>query len=324
MLIGVLFAGIAAAPLRAEDLILPEASLLASPEAELVTPQETHDSLSPSHDPYFSDWHNSRGKQPNLDCYGDCWTWQLLPEGLLFRSYLAGPKESRISSFWFHDKDHGWLWDSTLGGRVGILRHGTRNAYRPEGFQIDIEGAGMPRLDPQEERDLVAADFRFGVPITYALGVFETKLAYYHLSSHLGDEFMFKNPGFPRVNYSRDVIVFGLAAYLNEDVRVYAEAGYACYTSGGAEPWEFQTGVEFSPAYPTGIHGAPFAAINYLAREEVDFGGTLSAQAGWQWRGFGSRHMFRAGMQYQVGKSTQLQFFNRNEEQLGLALWYDY
>lgn len=316
------------APLAAQVLQLPEPSVLLAPEGEFVPPGvEALPQPTPSYDAYFSDQQtvmHAWPQQQSWSNYGEPWTWQLMPNGLVYRSYLAGPKESRISSYWFHEKNAGWLWDATLGGRVGLLRHGTRNAYRPEGFQIDIEGAGMPRLDPEENRDLQSADFRFGVPLTYAMGIFESKLAYYHLSSHLGDEFMLKNPGFPRVNYSRDVIVLGLAAYLSEDVRIYAEAGYAFYYSGGAEPWEFQMGAEFSPAYPTMAHGSPFAAVNFLSREEVNFGGTFTAQTGWQWRGFGSRSLMRAGVQYQAGKSPQLQFFDRNEEQLGLALWYDY
>jgi hypothetical protein len=320
-------AAISAGPaLRAQELVLPQADVLPAPEAPWVPPVPEPIAVPEDpFDPYLHDQNRTRSSpQHRWDCYGDCWTWQVLPEGLVFRSYLAGPKESRISTFWFHEKDVGWLWDATLGGRVGLLRHGSQNAYRPEGFQVDIEGAGMPRLDPEEERDLISTDFRFGVPLTYALGIFETKLAYYHLSSHLGDEFMLKNPGFPRINYSRDAIVLGLAAYLTDELRVYAEAGYALYNSGGSEPWEFQFGAEFSPAYPTFSRGAPFAAMNVLAREEVDFGGTFTAQAGWQWRGFGSRHLLRAGVQYQVGKSPQLEFFDRDEEHLGLALWYDY
>jgi hypothetical protein len=310
-----LVAVLTASRVCAQELVLPPAEGFVSPVDPLTSPMP---------DPYFSDQHELLGSSQAWDCYGDCWTWQILPEGLIYRAYLAGPKESRISSFWFHDPDAGWLWDITLGGHAGIVRYGGQNAFRPEGFQLDIEGAGMPRLDPEEERDLVSADFRFGVPLTYAMGMFESKLAYYHLSSHLGDEFMLKNPLVERINYSRDVLVLGLAAYLTEDLRVYAEAGYALYNSGGSEPWEFQLGAEFSPAYPTFSRGTPFAAVNLLSREEVDFGGTFSAQAGWQWRGFGSRHLLRAGVQYQVGKSPQLEFQARDEEQLGLALWYDY
>ncbi len=67
----------------------------------------------------------------------------------------------------------------------------------------------------------------------------------------------------------------------------------------------------------------PFLAVNGHLREEVDFGGNLSLQAGWLWRGI-SGHVFRMGMLYFNGKSDQFEFFNRDEEKIGLGLWYDY
>ena len=286
-------------------------------------PDELHDAF----DPYYSDqehlwsWTN---ELPQLGGNRGQWTWQALPEGLAYRSYLAGIKESRFSSVWFYEDDAGWLWDVSLGGRVGLLRYGTANSFRPEGWQLDIEGAAFPRLDPQEDRDLVAVDFRFGVPLTYAFGIYEAKLAVYHLSSHLGDEFALKHPEVTRINYSRDVFVLGGAVYLSEDVRVYGEMGYAVIYDGGSEPWEFQFGAEYSPARPTRPHGTPFVAMNTHLREEVDFGGEFTLQAGWQWRGRGGRHLFRLGAQYYNGKSPQYQFMHVNEQQLGLGLWYDY
>ena len=33
------------------------------------------------------------------------------------------------------------------------------------------------------------------------------KLAYYHISAHIGDEFLERNPTFERVNYVRDAAV---------------------------------------------------------------------------------------------------------------------
>ncbi|NIL96082.1 MAG: DUF1207 domain-containing protein, partial [Planctomycetales bacterium] len=47
-------------------------------------------------------------------------------------------------------------------------------------------------------------------------------------------------------------------------------------------------------------------------------------QAGWAWRGSGTGSLFRAGLQYYNGKSSQFQFFNESEQQTGFALWYDY
>ena len=71
------------------------------------------------------------------------WTWQSLPQGLIYRSYLAGPKEPRLGAQAINIDDEDWDWtlDGTLGARVGILRYGTRDPIWPVGFQIDIEGA---------------------------------------------------------------------------------------------------------------------------------------------------------------------------------------
>src|SRR5690606_26754469 len=149
----------------------------------------------------------------------------------------------------------------------------------------DIEGAAFPRLDLEDNRDLISADFRFGMPLTFGYGRLQTKFAYYHLSSHLGDEYLEKNPTAVRINYSRDVFVLGASYDLTDSLRIYSEVGWAFYTSGGSEPWEAQFGIDYSSPYPTGFRGAPFFAVNGRIREEVDWGGNITAQVGWQWRG---------------------------------------
>lgn len=256
--------------------------------------------------------------------YDGTWQHQVLPDGLIYRSYLAGVKEPRFAGQWVHDVDLGWMWDITLGGRVGVLRYGTTCVDHPEGWQLDMEGAGMPRLDlSRRERDLIASDFRFGVPLTYGRGSYQTKFAYYHLSSHLGDEFMVRHATLERRNYSRDVIVWGHSYFLTADVRVYGEAGWAFTYDGGTEPWEFQVGIDYSPAKLTGQRGSPFVAINGHLRQEFDFGGNIVVQTGWQWRGY-SGHLFRIGMHYFQGMSDQWELFDQFEDKLGFGVWYDF
>lgn len=255
--------------------------------------------------------------------YGDYWTWQFLPDGLIYKSYLAGGKESRFASQWIYEQQRGWLWDVTFGGRVGVLRYGTLDAAWPEGWQLDIEGAAFPRLSLERDRDLVAADFRFGVPLTFRRGRWEGKVSYYHLSSHLGDEYQQTFPEAQRVNYVRDGFVLGVALRPLPDLRLYAEAGWAFYFDGGSRPWQFQFGIDYSPWERAGVFGAPFFAINGRIREEVDFAGSLAVQTGLQWRGQ-SGHLLRFGLHYLNGKSDQRQFFAEHEEQIGVGLWYDY
>jgi len=255
----------------------------------------------------------------------DVFTLQLLPDGLIYHSYLAGVKESRISGTPFYEKHAGWLLDVTLGGRVGILRYGTMDSQSPQGWQLDIEGAAFPRLALAHNWDLESADFRFGVPLTWGRGNRQVKLAYYHLSAHLGDELAIREPGrlAKRINYSRDVIVLGYSVNPYPTWRLYGEAGWAFYSDGGSEPWEFNFGTELTIPYESYLQGSPFVALNGNIRQEVDYGGNFTLQAGWLWQG-DSGHRLRVGLHYLVGKSNQYQFFNQNEQQIGFGTWYDY
>lgn len=268
-------------------------------------------------EPYFDLDHF----RPEAHSTGDDWSYQSLPNGLVYRSYLANPKDSRLSTQFIHPRDN-WLWDATVGGRFGVLRYGTRDAVRPEGFQWDVEGSGQVRLDLENNVDVQSVDFRGGTALTYGVGRHGFKFGYYHLSSHLGDEFLLKNPGFPRLNYARDVLVVGYSIFATPDLRFFAEGGWAFYTSV-SKPWEFQFGTEWVPSYPTGPRGAPFVAVHGQLREELDFGGTLTAQAGWAWRGDDSSNLLRAGFHYQNGGSSQLSFYRDFEQQVGFGLWFD-
>ena len=256
-------------------------------------------------------------------CRSDVWSYQVLPEGLLYKSYLAGVKEPRFAGQWVHEKGQGWIWDLTLGGRVGIIRHGNEDPLHPEGWQFDMEGAALPRLDFGDRMDLVACDYRFGLLMTHARGRHHTKCGYYHLSSHLGDEYMLRYPDAVRINYVRDSIILGHAVYVTDDVRLYAETSWAFSANDGAEPWEFQFGAEYSPACPTGLRPVPFMAINGHLREELDYGGNVVVQSGLQWRG-DTGHLLRVGVHTYVGMSDQQEFYNEYESKVGMGIWYDY
>lgn len=268
----------------------------------------------------------------NQVCVGDlpanytpAWTWQVVPAGLIYRSYLAGPRESRLSSIYnWNTKNGNKVWDFTLGGHVGLLRYGTTEGPRPGGFQLDVEGAAFPRLDGENDMDLIATDFRGGFPLTFGYGPLEMKGGYYHTSSHLGDEFMIKNPTYPRINYVRDEIIFGLAWRIRPSFRVYGDAGYAFHRDGGVEPWAFNVGAECSELGPTDLRGAPFFAVNGHIREDYGWCGSVNAQAGWQWRGYGPGHLLRLGVNYFNGITEEYALGNVFEELVGIAAWYDY
>ena len=248
---------------------------------------------------------------------------QIVPQGLIYRSYLASAKQSRMRGIWHGDFHEGKIWDITLGGQTGLYRRGSTGNRRPTGFQIDIEASAQLRLDRNNDEDLDATDYRFGIPFTWGNEVYQTKIAYYHISSHVADEFLVNNPGFTRLNFVRESIVWGHSYYLNPELRIYGEVGYA-FIRDVAGPFEFQFGVDYSPAFCTGSRGAPFAAFNCHLREELDFGGNIVAQIGWAWRNSPASGLLRMGFEYYNGYDDQFSFFKNSQQKIGFGAWFDF
>ena len=263
--------------------------------------------------------------EPMGDRYDDGWEWQWVPAGLIYHSYMAGPHEPRAGITAFSDGEGGAFADATLGGRVGFVKFGNFDPVHSEGWQLDFYGAAIARLDLKSKEDLDACDYVFGFPITYGNDQWQFKFGYTHLSSHLGDELALRNINLliNRVNYVRDSLLFGTSYYPIPAWRVYGEASLAFHHDGGAGAWETQFGTELSKPGPTGNHSTPFVAFNGRVREDESVCGDANIQAGWLRRGILGQTL-RYGVDYYNGKSSQSEFFDNWEHQIGVGLWYDF
>ncbi|WP_310821060.1 DUF1207 domain-containing protein [Stratiformator vulcanicus] len=256
-------------------------------------------------------------------CDDCCYRWHLLPEQVLFKPYIAGIRTPRMAAEIVHDYVSGEnYFDSALGGTVGVWRYGT-GGLRPDGWQMDVSAAAFLRQNASQELDVDAVDFRVRVPITYRQGSTAFQFGYDHISSHAGDEFLKRNPGFVRLNYLRDSLIFAIRQDLTDDLNVYAEIDYAV-NFDIAEPWVFQFGAEYSPFLEHGWNGAPVVAVNTQLREDLDFDPSISVIAGWQWLSPETDNIIRLGLRYYRGYSQQYSFFNQREELLGVGLYYDF
>lgn len=255
----------------------------------------------------------------------NCYRNRVLPSGLLYRSYIAAPHEPRFSSAVLFDHSTGTSrWDATLGSRVGLLRRDRPPRMDLDAWQIDIEGAAMVRLDPQEKMDLESADYRFGLLWTGKRDNLAVKFGYFHVSSHIGDEFLIKNPTFQRINYVKESLIMGASLQASPEWRIYGELAWAVIATGGAEPWQLQTGAEYARLASCPTRGAPFTAINVQMRQEVDFAPGISILSGWQWKSPETAKTFRLGLQFFNGPSNQYEFYQQNDSQLGFGAWYDF
>ena len=254
----------------------------------------------------------------------DDWDWRLLPTSVIYPSYWAAPKEPRFGGTHFFNGKGELIEEGVLGARFGLLRYGTPSDTVPQGWEWDVEGAAFPRLLPYDEFSMQACDYRIGTDFSYGVGPWRFRFGYYHLSSHVGDEYMIAHPEFVRVRYKRETLIGGVSNYPADWARLFFECGCAFDVAGEAKPLEFIFGTDLGTTEPTGLGGAPFAALAVHLRQEVDFGGNFTAQTGWMWRDKPFGHVFRVGFQFLTGYNPEDEFYRVYEQQYGLGLWYDF
>ncbi|HVJ81145.1 MAG TPA: DUF1207 domain-containing protein [Planctomycetia bacterium] len=249
--------------------------------------------------------------------------WTLLPRTLLWEPPLANPREPRTFLKFGSpdgDSDLGGV-DGAAGGQFGLVRRGP-NCFENEGIQLDAFIAAFARFDGQE---VVAADYRAGLPLTYAKGGWQAKIAYEYTSSQFGDSrpatLLLAEP-----DLEKHEGVLGLAYRWANVLRVYGQTGYAFSQSAAYldERWRFNLGAEWSEQCPTGCVGQPFAALDLQWREDHDFDTDTSLQLGWQWRSEKRGRSPRIALEIARGRSPYGQLRLFRERWIGFAALWDW
>ncbi|WP_032739943.1 DUF1207 domain-containing protein, partial [Chlamydia psittaci] len=72
----------------------------------------------------------------------------------------------------------------------------------------------------------VNSDFFVAGLLGFAVDKWSFRLRLWHLSSHLGDEFLLTHPDFPRFNLSDEGIDVFASLHYNPQIRLYGGVGY--------------------------------------------------------------------------------------------------
>jgi hypothetical protein len=247
--------------------------------------------------------------------------WQRLPIELLFEPPLANQRAPRMAAKFTNLNNESTI-ETAIGGQFGIYRLAPIDRIH-EGIQIDGMAAVFTRFN--ERRLLVTSDFRAGVPLTYAKGPWQARLAYEHTSTHLGDEFIAVSDR-AQVPHVRDEIVLGLARRFFDQLRLYGEVGLSFITSDviGDNIDRYDWGIEWSRQCTTNWKGRPFAAFDMDLRSDQDYTPNLTVQLGWQWKEMAHRRSGRIALEFYDGKSPYGQFFLDDEDWIGLGFYFDW
>lgn len=258
-------------------------------------------------------------------------TWQgtvinALPGGFLWAPPLASKREPRMQVLGSSLKNYAgdYTLDTSIGGTVGLFRADV--AGRDASYQLDLFGVVHTRLTPE---DLIAADYRFGVPLTARWGDWHAKLAYEHTSAHVGDEYLRNFPATPIPGWAKDEVVVGIGRYFADQLRLYGQVSYAFFYDlpqpHGESRWRFDYGAEWADLRPSGWAGTPFAAVHVFHRGDQDYVANFTAQVGWLWRNPYQRlASVRLFAEYYSGRSSFGQFDQTREQFYAVGVACDY
>jgi hypothetical protein len=92
-------------------------------------------------------------------------------------------------------------------------------------LQIELEGGLWACFDPcTESAPLINADYYGGLSVTYAICNWSFRMRFFHISSHIGDEYLLNHPRFHRRNPSAETWDFYFSHDLTDEIRYYGGA----------------------------------------------------------------------------------------------------
>lgn len=239
----------------------------------------------------------------------------------LFQPLLADPRGVNYTLGWRSgDRVMGnKCVDVSLGDDFPIYRW--LDLFLGGDLQIGIE-AGIwsvfnmdPHPNPDGGTELVNTDFFAGIPLTYARDQWSFRFRLYHISSHLGDEYMVNHPNVKRLNPSIEAIDLAAAYQVTESLRFYVIPG-AIVHSDPTFPWQpmyIQYGMESSfletKFEKQKLYGALYIALHFRNYQQLNWNFDGTYRGGYEFtklQGIGRR--LRLYIEYHHGYSLEGQF----------------
>jgi hypothetical protein len=261
-----------------------------------------------------------------------------LPRGDVFCPIIADPKSARSFVSLLRHESGDDLSDAELDiasvGVGDVFGLGRWNGGSPgDGIQVSLAAGVFAQFDlGADSYDLLNADYVVGLPITLRKGWFSTRLRIYHQSSHLGDEYLLREPA---DRQDREDLSFEALEWL-----LSADAGPLRVYGGGEmlfrrEPEDLERfvahgGGEFRPLprlLPLGaLGGFRFvAALDVKSSQEHDWEPAISTRAGLEYDRAGADATARRWgifAEFYTGPSPYGQFFREKVRLIGIGLHF--
>lgn len=246
-----------------------------------------------------------------------------LPGGNLFEPLIADPRWPHFSvayQNYLGDQELNNVASVTFGESIALYRNRAPFGGLWEvGFQagvfsiFDLDGPSF---------DLINTDFAGGITASYRVKDFSTFFRIFHQSSHLGDEFLLRNP-INRLNLSFEGADLKLSYRFFDWLRLYAGGTYLFDRDpSDLKPWVAQAGIELqSPWKFWGDSTRLIAGADLQHLQEHNWSTEISVRSGLQFeRPQNFMRKIQLLLEYYNGHSPNGQFFDRKIEYIGTGV----
>jgi hypothetical protein len=278
---------------------------------------------------------------PCEQCPPECMTritgiW--MPQNtLLFQPLIADPRMVTYGAgLRFGDQlfDNQVLFQATFGDDFPIYRWRDVRLFGMTGdLQIDIEGCVFSIFDLQSERfDLINADYYVAAPLTYAYQSMAYRLRFYHISSHVGDGWLF-HCGRKWRYHRRSMEAIDLTASYNMSpaIRLYGGGGAVLHSDSmfTIAPWYVLYGFELRllghrSTYHQ-LYGQPVLAAYLTNTQDHHWSIDQNYVLGYEWsklQGIGRK--LRLAIEYHNGYSVEGQWMKKRTDYTTLRFTYGF
>lgn len=214
-----------------------------------------------------------------------------------------------------------------IGDQHSILRLYRREAPQVA-WQFDVEARYFAQFDLENSLDEVGDDERLGFIASRRLDA-RTAIRgmFFHHSSHMGDEYVFRNrlTEADRLRSRKEEFAAAVSHRLGKSWRTYGEVGYGIHLGPLNEPWRVQGGLEYESARsPRGSASMGwYSAVNLSAWEENDWEASATWQTGIVAAFPATGRHYRLAIELYDGRSQLDAFFLFRETYITLGLWLD-
>jgi hypothetical protein len=268
-------------------------------------------------------------------CYSDhthkevrsCGEW--LPQStILYPTELANPLQVAFSGgIRFRDRISGQVCTPvSFGSQFPLYRWSNTRVFKRKGdLQLEVEGAVLAIFNQTKRTCLINADYYVALPLSFAYKRFVHRLRLYHISSHLGDEYMNKRHHKKRLNKSFEALDYALSYGLTKQIRLYVRPGVIVQSDSEMrlKPLYIDYGMEvkvWKKEFKE-LYGVPYLAMHFSNYQDnnwnIDANFALGYEVG---KANGLGRKARLALEYHNGFCTAGQFSRHRSDYLQLKL----